>query len=69
VLPLLENVPGFEGVRFHPGNRPEDTDGCILVGRIKGPDKIAESIQAFDELMSILQEAAAQQKKISIQIS
>lgn len=29
-LPLLLNVPGFEGVRAHPGNFVTNTDGCLL---------------------------------------
>lgn len=49
-LPLLLNVPNFEGVRIHSGNRAEETEGCILVGGAVLPDEIRGSRAAFDDL-------------------
>lgn len=52
-MPYLENVPGFEGVMLHPGNRPEDTAGCLLPGmRQNGiPGQVFDSVLAWQDLM------------------
>ena len=31
LLPILEQVPGRSGIRFHRGTKPEHSKGCILV--------------------------------------
>lgn len=50
-LPLLVGVSGFSGVRIHPGNQSEDTEGCILVGmEWDGGDWIGKSRVAFTSL-------------------
>lgn len=50
MLPLLVDVPGFEGIRIHPGNDAGDTEGCILPGRRRTQDGVGESRLAFDAL-------------------
>jgi hypothetical protein len=58
LLPLLLNVPEFEGVRIHPGNTSKDTDGCLLVGETKQlPDFIGNSRVAFANLFKQLEVA------------
>lgn len=42
-MPVIEDVPGFTGIRIHWGNFPENTEGCVLVGRQRGEDAIFES--------------------------
>lgn len=42
-MPLLCNVPYFEGVRIHAGNTAEDSSGCILCGRKWKPGTLTMS--------------------------
>ena len=55
VMPLLLNVPEFEGIRIHSGNTNHDTEGCILVGKTRSTDFIGGSRTAFTSLMAKLQ--------------
>lgn len=38
------NVPNFEGIRIHGGNKPEDTEGCPLVAFNYAKDKKGRSM-------------------------
>lgn len=53
-LPLLHDVPYFEGVRIHRGNTAEDTHGCILVGQNKIKGQVVNSAYTEIELMKRL---------------
>jgi hypothetical protein len=68
-LPFLVNVPGFEGIRIHAGNEPEDTQGCILVGLYRGRDFIGQSKAAFDKLFGKIEFALASGEFVTISVS
>ncbi len=57
-LPQLLDVPGFSGVRIHPGNTAQDTSGCLLVGLDRQGTTLLKSRLAFDALFTLLQSAA-----------
>jgi hypothetical protein len=68
LMPLLVDVPNFEGIRIHWGNYPEDTDGCILVGMERGSGAILRSRVAYAELMKRLAPAHAAGADMSIEV-
>jgi hypothetical protein len=57
LLPLLIDVPNFEGVRIHSGNSNHDTEGCILVGQTRNKNYIGQSRKAFEKLFAKMQKA------------
>lgn len=54
-MPILYEVPGFEGIRIHWGNTQADTEGCILVGQDREKQAIYKSKAAFDALYDRLE--------------
>lgn len=44
LLPLLEQVPFFSGIRIHAGSRVEHTKGCICVGSLSTEKQITETL-------------------------
>lgn len=68
ILPLLINVPDYEGVRIHPGNRASDTEGCILVGLAKSRDFVSSSKVAFAKVYLRIQDAINKGEDVTIEI-
>jgi len=57
ILPLIENVPGFSGVRIHPLNDASQTEGCIGPGIWEEGETVGFSKVTFDKLYNRLQQA------------
>ena len=68
ILPLLDSVPHFTGVRIHRGNTAKDTEGCILVGYNREVGKVLDSAATEQRLMAVLQNAVNKGEQIYITI-
>lgn len=51
LVPELIAVPGYTGIRMHPGNSSADTDGCLLPGENRTPGRLINSTLAYTDLM------------------
>lgn len=67
-LPLLRDVPGFEGIRIHPGNTDKDTEGCILPGSGVSGEAVTESRKAFSALCGKIEETLAAGEEVWITV-
>ncbi len=61
-MPLLLRVPGWEGVRLHSGNYAGQTEGCILLGKLKLPDMVGQSNATFAAFLNLLKKTARTEK-------
>lgn len=72
LLPLLVNVPGFEGIRIHSGNSSKDSEGCIIVGAVNertDDDWVSSSKVAMSRLLPKIQKALKVNKEVWIEVA
>lgn len=68
LVPSLENVKGFSGIRIHPANSAEELQGCIAPGENKVVGKVINSTAAYYRIMNLLMPAWESGTPINITI-
>lgn len=73
-MPLVLEVPGFQGIRIHAGNTKDDTEGCPLPGRHvlllnAGEYQVTESRAAYVELFALLDAARRRSESVELVVS
>jgi len=69
MLPLVIGVPGRNGIRIHPGNVADDTDGCILLGMSQTADSVQSSRAACELFQSAIAPALARDEPVTLTIT
>lgn len=69
VLPLIQNVPHFTGIRIHRGNTAKDSHGCPLVGENKVKGKVINSTKWELKLVEIILAAIKRGERIQIHVT
>lgn len=66
VMPLINKVKGYSGIRIHSGNTAKDTEGCLLVGKNTKVGMVTDSRNTYNALFKRLQQKGS--NKITIEI-
>ena len=68
VLPLVQNVPNRSSIRLHRGNRPADTQGCILPGENTKVGMVLNSTKYEEKICKMISDARGRRELVTIQI-
>lgn len=61
-MPLVMNVPGYQGIRIHSGNTHVDTAGCLLLGENKVVGKVINSVKTCNRVLPIIKKGCEEGK-------
>lgn len=64
----IRDIPEFEYVYIHIGNRHQDTLGCILVGMTASQDFIGRSVDAYRQVYPLIRDAILAGEDVMIEI-
>lgn len=56
VLPEIQNVKGFAGIRIHAGNGAIDSHGCVIIGMVQTATGVGMSKIAVQKFMEKLKD-------------